>query len=308
MKRINKISIFICVFFIMVAPVFASENFIPVERQLPRLVDDANLLSDYEAETLLERLDEISVQEQVDVAVVTVNGLDGKTSKDYADDFYDYNGYGMGDNDDGILLLVSMADRDLAITTHGSAITIFSDYTLEYIIDQFIEDLGAGNYSRAFNTFADLCLDYIVSSKTIYDEPEPAVPDTPRDYADGYYDYEDVRTNDRGFFLTIRMFFDGVVYMFPSHITIVVILIGAIIAFIITGIMRSKLKSVRMQSTASNYVINNSLNITDSRDAFLYSSISKVKIQKQSSSSSSGGSSTHRSSSGHSHGGTSRKF
>lgn len=304
MKKINKIITLMCLFFIVITPVFAYADFIPVERQLPRLVDDAYLLSEYEAEMLLEKLDEISEQEQVDVVVVTVNSLDGKTSTEYADDFYDYNGYGMGDNDDGILLLVSMGDRDLATSTHGSAINIFSDYTQEYIIDQFIEDLGAGNYSIAFNTFADLCRDYIVQSKTVYTD-EPYKTDTSGDYAD---DYDGGLTHERGLFRTIQAFFIRAVYMFPSYMTLVVILMGAIIAFIITGIMRSKLKSVRMQSTASNYVINNSLNITDSREAFLYSSISKVKIQKPSSSSSSGGSSTHRSSSGRSHGGTSRKF
>jgi len=304
MKKINKIIVLVCLFFIFITPVFAYADFIPVERQLPRLVDDAYLLSEYEAEMLLEKLDEISEQEQVDVVVVTVNSLDGKTSTEYADDFYDYNGYGMGDNDDGILLLVSMGDRDLATSTHGLAINIFSDYTQNYIIDQFIEDLGAGNYSIAFNTFADLCRDYIVQSKTVYTD-EPYKPDTSGDYAG---DYDDGPTHERGLLRTIQAFFIRAVYMFPSYMTLVVILMGAIIAFIITGIMRSKLKSVRMQSTASNYVINNSLNFTDSRDAFLYSSISKVKIQKPSSSSSSGGSSTHRSSSGRSHGGTSRKF
>lgn len=304
MKKINKTIILMCLFFIVITPVFAYADFIPVERQLPRLVDDAYLLSEYEAEMLLEKLDEISEQERVDVVVVTVNSLDGKTSTEYADDFYDYNGYGMGDNDDGILLLVSMGDRDLATSTHGSAINIFSDYTQEYIIDQFIEDLGAGNYSIAFNTFADLCRDYIVQSKTVYTD-EPDKPDTSGDYAG---DYDDGLTREGGLFRTIRALFIRAVYMFPSYMTLVVILMGAIIAFIITGIMRSKLKSVRMQSSASNYVINNSLNITDSRDSFLYSSISKVKIQKPSSSSSSGGSSTHRSSSGRSHGGTSRKF
>ena len=30
--------------------------------------------------------------------------FDGKTAQAYADDYYDYNGYGYGENDDGILL------------------------------------------------------------------------------------------------------------------------------------------------------------------------------------------------------------
>ena len=38
-------------------------------------------------------LDEISEKQQCDVVVVTENSLDGKSAQDYADDFFDYNGY-----------------------------------------------------------------------------------------------------------------------------------------------------------------------------------------------------------------------
>ena len=70
----------------------AEENVIPETRQLPRLVDRADLLSELEEEELEARLDEISERQQADVVVVTVNSLDGKSAQDYADDFYDYNG------------------------------------------------------------------------------------------------------------------------------------------------------------------------------------------------------------------------
>lgn len=73
----------------------AEENVIPETRQLPRLVDRADLLSELEEEELEARLDEISERQQADVVVVTVNSLDGKSAQDYADDFYDYNGYGI---------------------------------------------------------------------------------------------------------------------------------------------------------------------------------------------------------------------
>lgn len=65
----------------------AEENVIPETRQLPRLVDRADLLSELEEEELEARLDEISERQQADVVVVTVNSLDGKSAQDYADDF-----------------------------------------------------------------------------------------------------------------------------------------------------------------------------------------------------------------------------
>jgi uncharacterized protein len=80
--------------------------------------------------------------------------------------------------------------------------------------------------------------------------------------------------------------------------------IGVVFALIITGIMKSKLKSVRFQPAASSYVRKDSLNITISRDIFLYSKLDRRAKPKSSSSDSS----THRSSSGRIHGGSSRKF
>ena len=53
----------------------AEENVIPETRQLPRLVDRADLLSELEEEELEARLDEISERQQADVVVVTVNSL-----------------------------------------------------------------------------------------------------------------------------------------------------------------------------------------------------------------------------------------
>lgn len=56
---------------------------------LPRLVDRADLLSDNEESALLEKLDEISERQKVDVVVAAADSLEGKTAIQYADDFYD---------------------------------------------------------------------------------------------------------------------------------------------------------------------------------------------------------------------------
>ena len=73
----------------------------------------------------------------------------------YADDFYDYNGYGYGDSRDGILLLISMEERDWRISTCGYGITVFTDAGQEYISDKFLPYLSDGDYSEAFTKYAD---------------------------------------------------------------------------------------------------------------------------------------------------------
>ena len=91
---------------------------IPEERQKPLLVDDAGLLTEEESSALLNKLEDISQKYENEVGIVTVNSLEGKTAEAYADDYYDYNGYGYGENDDGLLLLISMGEREWAISTY----------------------------------------------------------------------------------------------------------------------------------------------------------------------------------------------
>jgi len=52
--------------------------------------------------------------------------------------------------------------------------------------------------------------------------------------------------------------------------------IGIVIAFIVVLIMKSQLKSVHFQAAANNYIKENSLNVTLSRDIFLYSTVTRV--------------------------------
>lgn len=242
-----------------------------------RVVDMAELLSDSEKTALLSKLDEISERQKLDIVVLTVNTLDGKTPRDYADDFYDYNGYGFGENKDGILLLVSMEDRDWWISTTGYGITALTDAGIEYISKKFLSDLSDGDYAQAFTTYAELCDQFITQAKT----GEP-------------YDIGNMPKE-------------------PFNVAwniLVAFVIGLVVAFVVTNIMKKQLKTVQLKSEANNYVKSNSMIVTENRDLFLYNQVSRRARPKETdnSSGSSGGSSTHTSSSGSSHGGGGGKF
>ena len=133
-KRIKVVLLSALLAFTGVWTVPAKAAEVPDERLLPRLTDEADLLTDEEEELLLKQLDEISERQNCDVVVAAVDGLDGKSAMEYADDFYDYNGYGMGNERDGIILLVSMEERDWWISTCGFGITAFTDDGLDYIL------------------------------------------------------------------------------------------------------------------------------------------------------------------------------
>lgn len=65
------------------------------------------------------------------------------------------------------------------------------------------------------------------------------------------------------------------------------LVVGLVIALIVTGVMCAQLKSVRKQQGAGDYTRAGSMRLTHSSDLFLYRNVTRVKIQ--SSSSSSGG-------------------
>ncbi|MGN1419400.1 MAG: TPM domain-containing protein [Acutalibacteraceae bacterium] len=133
---------------------------LPTERLQPLVVDSAGLLTDTQVKELEQTLTVLSQKYQLDVAVVTASDLAGKTAEEYADDFYDYNGYGQGENADGLLLLYkpgAEGERKLQISTCGKAIEFFPDWAINNILNAVKEKIIDGDYAGAFAAFAKQC-------------------------------------------------------------------------------------------------------------------------------------------------------
>ena len=129
-----------------------------VERTLPLLVDNADLLTADEETALLKRLEAFTAEHEMEIAIVTVPDLEGKTVEEYGDDFYDYNGYGYGEDDDGILLLYKPGpegEREAYISTHADGAYKFFDTIREDMLISIKDSLVAEDYVAAFNTFVD---------------------------------------------------------------------------------------------------------------------------------------------------------
>ena len=164
MKKI--IAVLYCLLIALSLCTVVSADEIPSERLQPRLVDDAEILTDSEEAELLSKLDYISETMQFDVVAATVYGLgDYYSIMDYADDYYDYNGFGYGSSADGCVLIVDMSGRDWWISTCGYGITALTDAGIEYIGDQFEDDLSDGYYYDAFNKYADLVEEFVKQSE-----------------------------------------------------------------------------------------------------------------------------------------------
>ena len=255
---------------------------LPENKAFARVVDLASVISPSELEKLNTKADRISEQYQCDVAVVFVESTESKDTQAYADDFYDFNGYGYGENDDGILLLIAIKDRRYAISTYGYGIEAFSDYDLDAIIGRIKSYLSSGNWSAAADGFITECGDVLYRRTH-----EPQYENTP---------YPQSTTAEP---------------ISPISLIVINIAVGLLIASAIVASMKRKYTSVKKQTQAFNYLRDGSFRLTHSNDRFLNSQLSRVRKpqpQDRSSGGYHGGGSTHISSSGRSHGGRSGGF
>ena len=291
MKRIIAAALTVLTLaFLMTGVCFAETEYEP----LGRLYDEYGVLSEDEYNTVLEALNVVSDRFQVDTSIAVVDSMEEYGYDDitaYADDLFDYYGYGTGANKDGILFVIAMAERKWALSTHGIAIQYVTDKGNEYLQEQFLPYLSDGDYEKAFWAYAKGC-DYLYAERT---------GQRPSDYfeqSDSYdwdsdISYEPIPVSRR-------------LEMTARYIPIA-LLVGFLLSMIPMGIMKAKLHTVRQKAGAADYVDRDSLRITNARDIFLYRTVNRTQ-RAQEHEDHGGPSTTHTSSSGQTHGGSSGSF
>ena len=234
--------------------------------------DLSGLMSSSEVEKLNSKLQNIKNRYGFDTVILTTDTYNGKSMRDYCDDFYDYNGFG----NDGLLLMLNMKDRGYYFSTKGKAIEYFSDYGTQKIFDKMVDDINSGNYYDAFDTYADEVEQYIKNGNAgnIID-----------------VDNQDVKKQSFGF-----------------NNVIISAVIAALATLITNLVLQGQLKSVRKERYATNYVVGNSFRLIGSSDMFVNRRVSRVRRPRNDDSSRGGGSRpggthVHTSSSGSFHGG-----
>ena len=226
------------------------------------------LLTEAENAEIMAMLDEVSERQGVDIAILTVDAAEeGLTVEEDATEWYEYLGY----DKDGVMLYISMEERDWYYLTSGYGITAITDAGIDYISERFLTYLSDGDYVNAFKTYITLTDEFITQAKT----GEP-------------YDVGNMPKEPYSLGMSL----------------VISIAIGFIASLIITGIWKGQLKSVAQETRAANYMKPGSLNVTDSRDFFLYRHVDR----REKAENDDGGSSTHKSSSGNTYGGKGGKF
>lgn len=154
----------------------AALDLIPEERTQDLVVDEAGVLTPDELASLNSNALTIEETWEMDVAVAIVPSLDGKSAMDYADDYYDYNGYGYGMNDDGILLLISVGDREYWMTCYGRGSESFSPGRRDHMAENFTAYLADNDWGGAANSFLRDANRYLEKDGTPPHVPFIAIP------------------------------------------------------------------------------------------------------------------------------------
>lgn len=272
-----------------------------------KVYDGADLLTPAQEEELQQQAVALGNELSLDVVIVTTDDAEGKTAQEYADDFYDYNGFGYEDGEySGILYLIDMDNRQSTISTTGTAIARYSDREQDAWQDRLLGYLGDGDYYGACLEFLDGVARYEAypsndgSGTTGGNDSAGAYP--PGSYPGGSHPQGGSGSyggsmpavgrgsaQDLGKTLLIRL---G---------------ISLVAAALVVGAMA--LSARKMSGAGARAYQKGQVNIRRREDRFTHTTVVTRKIETNNNNrSGGGGSSVHTGSSGRSHGGSSRGF
>ena len=234
------------------------------------IADNAGIFTAGEIKSLSDRVALITARYNFDLVILTETGIGNRSPQAYADDFFDYGGYGFGPNSDGSLILLvtgrAVGDRDYQISNSGRGIQILNSVAEEKLTSEMVSYLRENRFYAAMNS-----------------------------YLDDWEMFLDLESKGRS-------------YNFFTRWNLVLVLIGWAIAFgigfLVVFIWKKGMDNVVPQKQAGSYVVPGSLSFNVQKDSFLYSVTSKSKRDTQSSS----GGGIRTGSSGRSHSGGGGKF
>lgn len=252
-----------------------------------RVFDYAGLMYDDDIARLEALISNLRAAYDMDFVVLTSYDAPEGESLAYADDFYDYNGFGTGSEGDGFLFFIDMNNRVPTISTCGLMIRYVTDYRLGVLLDTAYEYLAEG-------AFADAAYMTLAQLDNFLEEGIPSDQYNIDEYGniDYYYDSTPpTRALTGGEFL-------------------IALVIGLVCGLILLGSVKHRYE-LKGSTYSYNVPSNTTVKITGATDTYLRTNVIRTRKQPANKGGGGGGSrsSTHRSSSGRSHGGGSgRRF
>ena len=182
--------------------------------------------------------------------------------EDFSEEVYKQWDLGMGADRTGIVLVMSMSERDYDLCAHGDAAhTAFTDYGKDSLADDFIDNFRGNDWAGGFADYINTC-DYMLRRAESGDPVD--VP--------GYTPYREPTLGEK-----------------LGHSAPIGVIIGVIIAFIYCGSLKKKMKSAKIAREASRYIVPQGVWMQDQQDMFTHTTVTRQRIERDSGSRSGGG-------------------
>lgn len=125
---------------------------IPCQTAMAKIVhicvfDEADLFSQEEIDSIDEAITKLQTETDMDYAVLTIDDAEGKTSQEYADEYYEATGLGTHGNYSGMLYLIDMDNREICISAEGDMMRYLTDERVDVILDHAFEEVSDGDYA-----------------------------------------------------------------------------------------------------------------------------------------------------------------
>ena len=119
--------------------------------ELPMVIDDAGLFTEAEIGQMETIITRIRNTYQIDAVVLTtrLSSMSDSALQDYADRYFEDNGYGLGSDASGFLFMIDMGNRYYHISTSGVMIDYLNDRRRDKVQEAVIEEMQDGNYAQA---------------------------------------------------------------------------------------------------------------------------------------------------------------
>lgn len=210
------------------------------------IIDDAALLTPEQQTELNGIAAQIADTYRIGVYIITVPNYHAYGDEymifDVLWNYYHDNNLGYGPNREGMILMLSMAERDYATFFYGNRTEYaFDSYGQEKLESYFLDDLGENDWYHGF-------CNYLYASEDFLARAEAGDP---------------VRES-------------------PWPMAVLFIGIACFLSFIVTMIQWSRMKNVAPAQSAAHYA-SSGLDLTRTRDQFLYRNVRRRKIETSSS-------------------------
>lgn len=215
--------------------------------EMKYVFDVSDLLSFEQWEELESRAETISKRQNCGIYFALVDDF---TDYGYGDIYevtytiYHDNELGMGENRDGIIVMLSMEERDHAMFVYGEyAEYVFNEYGQLMLEEAFLDDFGENDWYGGISHYLDTCDEFLTKAeegKPVRESPLPSIA---------------IATGA-----------------------------SCLIAAIVCSVFKYRMRTVHQQTEANAYITEGGLQLTDQYDQYTHTTETRTKIEKESSS------------------------